>query len=707
MSLKEKELYEFGQFRLNVTERFLVRSDGSERVPLSEKAFETLCILVRNAGHLISKDELLNQVWADSFVEENNLNKCVHALRRALGKQQFIETVQKHGYRFVAEVRRIEEDSETVRQGDGVTERRSDRVTERRSDREKKINLETDYIYPIVPVATSHHTTLAPSHKVVALADWRREANGNEAAEQLLPSTTPEESTAQITGLESTPAKPNSPSAPAPKNRLPLARIGLAAFLIGAIALGYYFFSAGKRAVGGKKSIAVLPSTPINTAIRNELYEIGIADSLIIKLNTMKGFTARPLSATRKYADLAQDPIAAGREQQVDYVLASNYQLAGGRLRITAQLFNVASGQIEETYKSEKDAGDVFAMQDAIAGEVGNKLLARFATTSSSMQAKRGTTNEEAYRLYLQGRALTSNRTGAAARKAVEYFEQAIKLDPNYALAYSGMAHAFIMSGNLGGNLPREEYEKAKEAVTKALALDNNLAEGYAVSGELKFTSEWDFAGAEKDLATAIELEPNSDLAHERYAFYLAVRGRFDEAIAESKTAQEINPNSLQHQHTGGVILYLARRYDEAILQNRRVIEVDENHATAYAWLSLAYDLKGDAAGAYEWFMKGQKRNNPESLGIYQNAYETSGWQGVREKFFEQQKLNEQKPSANLYALARQCARLGDKEQAFEYLNKSIEKRQGQLTMLNVEPAFDSLRDDPRFDELVRRIGLK
>ena len=207
--------------------------------------------------------------------------------------------------------------------------------------------------------------------------------------------------------------------------------------LIGALGLGYYFFSAGKTASGtdGKKSIAVLPLKPINSANRDEIYEIGIADSLIHQLGSMNGIVVRPLSAIRKYADVGQDPLAAGREQQVDYVLASNYQLAGGRIRVTAQLFNVANGQIEETYKSEKDAGDVFAMQDAIAGEVGNKLSARFGSTSSGATAKRGTTNEEAYRLYLQGIYLNDKRTTSDSRKAVEAFEQAIRLDLNYARA--------------------------------------------------------------------------------------------------------------------------------------------------------------------------------------------------------------------------------------------------------------------------------
>jgi DNA-binding winged helix-turn-helix (wHTH) protein/TolB-like protein/Flp pilus assembly protein TadD len=686
---KEKELYEFGQFRLDVAERFLARSDTNERVQLSEKAFETLCVLVRNAGHLVNKNELLNQVWADSFVEENNLNKSIHAVRRALGEKpgekQFIETIKKHGFRFVVEVRRVK------------LEKTADAFNQENGFQAKTLSAK----FPrLLEQPETQETVVSPTSR-------GNETNGNDAVKQISPSNTPAESSEQNTGLESVSAKPSSENKHLPKHRLPLAAFSLAAFLIGAIGLGWYFFYAGKTAVGDKKSIAVLPLKPINTANHDEIYEIGIADSLILKLSSMKGFVVRPLSATRKYADIEQDAITAGKEQQVDYVLASNYQLAGGKIRVTSQLFNVASGQVEETYKSEKDAGNIFAMQDAIAGEVGNILLARFAVTSSNPTAKRGTNNEEAYRLYLQGRNLTSNRTAVATRKAVEYLEQAIRLDPNYALAYSGMAHAYITSGNLGGGLPREEYEKAKAAVTKALELNNNLAEGYAVLGELKFTYEWDFAGAEKDLLHAVELEPNSDLAHERYAFYLSVRGRFDEAIAESKTTLEINPNSLQHQQIDGVILYRARRYDEAIIQLRRVIEVDENHATAYIWLSLAYEMKGDDAGAYEWFMKGQKRNNSEHIGLFQNAYETSGWRGVRQKFFEQQKLNEQKQSANLYAMARQCALLGDKEQAFAYLNKAIEKHQGQMIQLNVEPAFDLLRDDPRFDELVRRVGLK
>ena len=694
----ETHNFKFGEFLLDAREKVLLR-DGKP-LPITPKAFQMLLVLVENHGHLVEKDELMKLVWADSFVEEGNITFTIGLLRRLLEDDtknpHFIETVPKRGYRFIADVSRVE-----------ITERE----TERRKDGETKIGLSANSPFSLSPISHSRNTP--SSGAVVALADWRHESDENEPVEEVS-SASPKESTEQTAGLKLAPTKPNSESKHAPKYRLSLAAFALAAFLIGASTLSYYFYGSKKASsADGKKSIAVLPLKPINTANRDEIYEIGIADSLIHRLSSMKGFIVRPLNATRKYADIGQDPLAAGREQQVDYVLASNYQLAGGKIRVTAQLFDVASGQIEETYKSEKEAGDVFAMQDAIASELGNDLLARFATTSNSLTTKRGTTSEEAYRLYLQGKNLTEtrnlplNHTAPAARKAVEYFEQAIRLDPNFARAYSGMAHAYISSGNIGGGLSRVEYEKAKQAVTKALELDNNLAEGYAVRGELKLTYEWDFVGAEKDLLRAIELEPNNDLAHGQYAAYLTVRGRFDEAIAETKTALEIDPNSVKYQHYNGVILYHARRYDESILQFNRVVEVDENFATTYGWLMLAYEMKGDNARAYEWFMKNQKRANSEHIELYQNAYETLGWQGVRQKLLELEKLSEQKPSSNYYRLARQCAMLGEKEQAFEYLNKAIEKRHGQLTMLNVEPSLDILRDDPRFDELVRRVGLK
>jgi len=490
----------------------------------------------------------------------------------------------------------------------------------------------------------------------------------------------------------------------------PLAASGIiiAALLIGTIGLGYYFFYSGKMTSGAdsKKSIAVLPLKPINTANRDEIYEIGIADSLIHKLSSTKGFIVRPLSAIRKYADIAQDPLAAGREQQVDYVLASNYQLAGGKIRITAQLFNVASGQIEETYKSEKEAANVFVMQDAIAGEVGNILLSRFATTSSSPTAKRGTTNEEAYRLYLQGMYLANNRNAPDARKAVETLEQAVRLDPNYAQAWAGKAYAHRTVGNLGRSVnTHEEYQKSIEAINKALALDENLADAYSALCENKMYYEYDFDGAERACKRAIELNPDSSQAHEIYSRYLDSRGRFDEAIAEIKTAIDLEPTSLFSQRNYGVALYYTRRYTEAAAQFKRVIAMDEDFGTTYIWLSNTLHLKGDQAEAYEAWMKflAFQQTDEETVQISKTAYRTSGWQGVlRERVKRFDKGNE----VYFYGV-RFNAQVGNKDKAFEYLEKSYQRRELWMAYLQVDPLLDPLRDDPRFDELVRRVELK
>ncbi len=492
------------------------------------------------------------------------------------------------------------------------------------------------------------------------------------------------------------------------KRHKPLAAFVVVALLVGAIGLGYYFFYArnAHSSADGRKSIAVLPVKPINTASRDEIYEIGIADSLIHKLSSMKGFIVRPLSATRKYTDIGQDALIAGREQQVDYVLASNYQLVGGRIRITSQLFNVASGQIEETYTIEKDAANVFAMQDAIAGDVGNILSARFATTSSSLAAKRGTTNEEAYRLYLQGMYLYDKRTVADSRKAVEILEQAVRLDPNYAVAWAGKAHAHraIANRSRGVNI-HEEYQKSIEAINKALALDENLSEAHSALCENKFFYEWDFDGAERECMRAIELAPNSSLAHQVYSRYLSGRGRHGEAIAEVKTAIDLEPASLFNQLNYGLSLYYARRYMEAVTQFKRVIAMNPNFDITYPWLWQSLEMRGDQSEAFEWFMKWQalRKANEETIQIFKTVYQTSGWQGI---LLEQARQFE---DSNIvyFHVASFNAKVGNKDKAFEYLKKSYQRRELWICYLQVDPRLDSLRDDPRYDELVRRVGLE
>ncbi len=661
------EIYEFDGFRLDVTEHLLVRCHGNQKVQLSDKAFQTLCVLVRNAGRLVQKSELLDKVWADSFVEENNLNKTIHAVRRALGEsngQQFIETIKKHGFRFVAGVRRLE-------------------------------LVETTY-----PRFESNNGV----GKLGDIPDFPRETTIAERVAQTdaveLPATP--HLIAQISAeRELSPSK--FQTEPGHLVKYLLLIVAVAVISMGFI--GIYFY-AGQDARRGQ-SIAILPTKPLTTTVRDAIYEVGIADSLIHKISGAKDLAVRPLSATRKYVEIEQDAMLAGKEQQVDYVLASNYQLHDGKIRVTAQLFDVATGQIEGTYKSEHDTANVFGMQDAIAGDIANMLLARFGTGIKSRPSDRGTTNEEAYRLYMDGMYLYDKRTVADATKAVAKLEQATQFDPNYAKAWAGKAHAHRSLGNFGGSLsPHEEYRKSMEALRMALALDENLADAHSALCENKFFYEWDPAGAELECRRAVELDPNSSVAHEIYSRCLLVTGRFDEAISEAKVAIDIEPASLFSQRTYGISLYYARRTPEAIAQFKRVVELDSNFIAIYHWLINALLSNGNEAEASKFLMTSLElqKADQETLLAYQTAYQGSGWAGVgreRVKRFDEDRIRSYFLEASLTAYT------GNKDKAFEYLERAFERREWGIPYLQIDPSLDSLRSDPRYDDLVRRVSAR
>ncbi|HEY8560103.1 MAG TPA: protein kinase [Pyrinomonadaceae bacterium] len=489
-----------------------------------------------------------------------------------------------------------------------------------------------------------------------------------------------------------------------------LAALSLLILLFGA-ALWLYFSGARKTAGGDKKSIVVLPLKPINSAARDELYEIGIADSLIQRLGSINGFVVRPLSAIRKYAEIEQDPLAAGREQQADYVLASNYQIAGGKVRVTAQLFNVETGQAEETYKSEKDANDVFATQDAIADEVGKLLQARFTLTSGTPTAKRGTENEEAYRLYLQGMYFNDKRTEQDAWKAIESFEQAVRLDPDYARAWAGIGAARRSLANGLASATKAaperdlhaEHRMSMEAVNKALALDPNLSEAHSALCENEFNYEYDFAAAETARRRAVELDPNSAPAHYTYARLLfGPSKRFDAAIAEIKTAIDLDPTSTLYQIVYTVALTYARRYDEAARQLERLAERNPKGAVGYFWLVGGAAFRDDHAEDFERLIRFQKMagTDEETIRIFTTAYQTAGWSGV----LREQAKRSYDYSPNSFFPACLYAQLGDKDRALEYLEKTFQRREHWMAYLQIDPRLDNLRGDARFEEMIRRV---
>ncbi|MEO6654726.1 MAG: winged helix-turn-helix domain-containing protein [Pyrinomonadaceae bacterium] len=648
---------------------------NEQEISLGPKVIETLLALVERRGEVLGKDELMQLVWTDSIVEEGNLSQNLYLLRKTLGDgkdgKPLIETLRRRGYRFVAEVRRIEEGREKGKIGEG----------------EKRNGLFTDSRYPIAfPLSPNIPLSASQTGAVVALANWRHETDKR----------MPEVSTGESAKLELAPVRPVIRS-----KRKYVAVVGMG-LILATIGLGSYFFSAGKTVVSGKKTIAVLPLVPINSAKSDEIYEVGIADALIQKLRSMQGFVVRPLSAIRKYAGVEQDPLAAGREQRVGFVLTSTYQLADGKIRATVQIVNVASGNVEKTYTCEKDTANFFTMEDAIADDIGNKLLTLFATTATGPAGKLGTTSEEAYRLYLQGMYLYDKRTPPDAQKAVELLEQAIQIDPNYAQAWAAKAHVHRSLGNFSSNT-HEEYRKSIEAISRALELDENLADAHSALCENKFFYERDFVGAELECQRSLELYPNSPLAHQIYSRNLMVLGRFDESIAEIKTAIDLEPTSLFSQRNFGIAFYYARRYAEAVSQFKRVIEMDPNFEAVYPWLVNSLKLQGNDAEAFAWFMKWQavRGTDDEAAQTFRTAFQKTGWPGVeneRVKRFDESKIR------TYFMEACMAAQAGNHEKAIEYLENSSRRREWGMAYLRIEPALDILRGDPNFDDIVRRV---
>lgn len=679
MSRKNGQIYEFAEFRLIPAENLLLR-DG-QSVPIKPKVFSALVYLVERNGHLVEKGELMDRVWEDAFVEEAAVARCVWAIRNALGEgsenRKFIQTVPKRGYRFVGN------------------------VTEVNGAGPDGPHAEPEVLSPIVNGNVLPLTR--PNGKSMTAARPARESENIVVSFPVL-----DEAAETPTNSEITPA---AIKGQASRLRAKYLAFGLLTGLF-VLSIGtYYFFTRTPATAGTDGSrIAVLPLRPINADNRDPIFEFAIAESLILKLSSDKNLIVRPLSAVRRYIELDTDPIDAGRELKADFVLSSNYQLVNGRIRVTSQLLNIHTGQTEDTFKSESDAADAFSMQDAVANEIGNAMFARLGHKQTEYIAKRGTVSEEAYRLYLQGQYLVDKKTRSDAKRAIEIFDEALRLDPNYAHAWAGKAAAHCTFAHMGGIEPKLAFTTAKPALRKAFELDPNLAEAHAVRGIISFDFDWEFKSGLEHFRKALELNPHHEMARRWYANRLALMGRYDEALTEIKTLIDINPSGIFQQWDLANILYQSRRYDEAVVQLHRLLEMDPNMAWAPKLIWVSYHMKGDHEQAYTWFMKFQekRKTDPAELEVYKKTYETSGWPGVLVKHSEilqtRYKNDEYDPTSGEILLV--ASLVGDKDTAFKFANNGIKYRDLWVPYLLSDPAFDSLRNDPRFNLLLRRAGL-
>ncbi len=463
--------------------------------------------------------------------------------------------------------------------------------------------------------------------------------------------------------------------------------------------------STAPHATPPVRSIAVLPFKPLVADQRDESLELGMADTLIVRLSNLKEIIVRPISSVRRFSGMEQDAIAAGRELGVDSVLDCQIQMSGERIRVTARLISVGDGKQLWAEQFDEKFTDVFSVQDSISRKVASALALQLTGEERRRLTKHYTENAAAYQLYLNGRFYWERRTEEGVKKAIEYFDEAIEQDPNYALAYAGLADAHALLGVLHWP-PKEAFPKAKQAALSALKIDDRLAEAHASLGHIKVQYEYDWSGAEREYQRAIELNPNYANARHFYALYLTMRGRFDEAHAEINRAQELEPSSLFIHANAGHILYQARRYDEAVNQLKRVLEMNPGIDLARNLLGVAYLQKG----MYEQAIAELQR--PATLpaggeGSLGQAYALAGRRSAALKEIARlQALSKQRYVAP-YSLAMIYASLVDEEKALDWLEKAYEDRSTRLVWVKVDPSLDKLRSEPRFKAILKRMGLE
>ena len=671
MSLQTNNIYEFEDFRLDFTEKTL--KGGSGVIPLTPKVFETLLIFLENPGRLIEKDELMQKLWQDRFVEESNLTFNIKMLRKALGdvaaKPRFIETVQRRGYRFIADVRRIEV-KEKGRKGEGENN-----------------GLASVSFSPVLPVSSSQKGA------VVALADWRHEVDTNE----------PEELDEHIAKLELVPAKPVIKSRP---KYLALVTAGL---ILGAIGLGYYVFNAASgEAID---SVAVLPFVNTTGDTNTEYLSDGISDSIINSLSRLPNLKVNSLNSVMRYKGKEVDAQTIGRELNVRAVLMGKLTQQGDNVSISVELVDVGDNRRLWGEQYNRKRSDILVVQGEIARQISDGLRLRLSGEEKKLLVRQYTENNEAYLLYSLGKYSSRQMTKEGFEKGIEFFDRAIEMDPNYALAYSELAGTYQFMMSRGFLPPKEHNQKIEWAALKALQIDVTLAEAHASLGAYKLIN-FDWLGAEREIKRALELDPNSSLAHSRYASYLHALGQADEALTFAIRAGELD--SMPRGGEVAFAYYMARQYDKAIESYRKNLEKNPNNAYARIVLGETYVANGTPADGVTEMEKGLALDKtldktPERWDRYPllaYAYAAAGRRDDALKILKDQQELANERYVSPYNFAIIYTALGDKDRAFEWLTKSVEQRIMIIYHLKTRPLFDPLRSDPRYVELLAKMNL-
>ncbi len=619
-------------------------------VPVTPKAFELLVVLVERSGRLVEKEELLGIVWPGVTVEEGNLAVTVSHLRKALGddrgKHEYIETISRYGYRFVAPVTELGEmESETPGQLEAEAEVEA---SPREDAAPQQVASEPVYASPL---------------------HLRRQMAG----------------------------------------RLALAAVAVYALFF----MGYLAFQKSRdRSATAEAptlhSLAVLPFQTIGADKSDEYLGLGTADVLITKLGNISKIVVRPTSAIEHYRNTTLSPLEIGKEQGVDAVLDGRIQREAGRVRLTVQLVRVRDGAELWADTFDEKFTNIFSLEDEVSERVVESLRLRLTDADVRRIAKRPTENAQAYESYIKGRYFWNKRTGDGLQKGLEYFREAVRLDPTFAEAYEGVADSYAALGLYAVIAPDEAFPAAREAAKKALQMDGELADAHATLGLIAFYYDWDGPAAESEFRRAIEINPNYAMAHSWDGETLAAMARFPEAIEEAKRALTDDPLSLIANSNAGWTLCLAGQTEAAIQTLKKAIEMDPSFPRTHYRLGTVYQSQGLYDQAIAEFEKAVQLSggNPYYMASLGHGYAVAGHSEEARQVLNTLKARSAHEYIPAYAIALVYAGLNEKDNAFLWLGKTSTDHSTSMAFAKVDPSLSNLRSDPRFSALTQRLNF-
>jgi TolB-like protein/DNA-binding winged helix-turn-helix (wHTH) protein/Tfp pilus assembly protein PilF len=648
METRDKPSYQFGAFQLNPAGRELLR--GNERLELPPRVFDTLVLLVEEKGKLVEKDRLMGAVWPDTVVEENNLSQAIYLLRKTLNDGdngvRYIETVSKRGYRFVARVQQVENEAESSR-GEGSLPDQSGPVHGNSGNNSGNHD--------------SSQSLIQAPPKSRRLIWW-------------------------IAGL-----------------------VGVVGVLLVVQAGGWWDRQKNQSEADPIRSVAVLPLQNLSNDPEQEYFADGMTDELITELAQVRQLKVVSKTSVMQYKGVHRPLTQIGRELGVDAVVEGSILRSGDRVRITAQLIRTATDHHIWAKAYEGDLKNVLSLQALVAEAITDEVKLGLTPAERNRFRASRPVDPDAYEAYLRGRYFWNRRDVSGFQKAIEYFNQAIKKDPNFALAYAGLADCdtLLALETLGPGL----MAQAKASALKAIELDDGLAEAHTSLAAVRIFLDWDWTGSELEFKRALELNTNYAPAHHWYGnILLGPLGRHEEAIAELKRARELDPLSLIINTDLGYAYYLSRQYDSAFAQYQKVLEMDHNFVPVHHDL-LRYYAQKKMYDAWLQEEVADSDGSPQRAQTFKRLYASGGFPAVMLKMAESRGEPETgakvTQKGSFCTAAESYGALNAKPKALAALEQCYLEREPGLIYLKVDPAWDTLRSEPAFQNLEHRIGLQ